>query len=63
MLFRGFFFFFFLIIYFWLNWDFIAAWALSSCGEWGLLFVAELGLLVVVASLVAEHRLRACGLQ
>ena len=33
------------------------AWAFSSCGEWGLLFVAVHELLVVVASLVAEHRL------
>ena len=31
--------------------------AFSSCGEWGLLFVAVHGLLIVVASLVAEHRL------
>ena len=31
--------------------------ALSSCGEWGLLFVAVRGLLIAVASLVAEHRL------
>ena len=29
----------------------------SSCGEWGLLFVAVSGLLTVVASLVAEHGL------
>ena len=29
----------------------------SSCGEWGLLFVAVHGLLVAVASLVAEHGL------
>ena len=29
--------------------------AFSSCGEWGLLFVAVHGLLIVVASLVAEH--------
>ena len=27
--------------------------ALSSCGEWGLLFVAVRGLLIAVASLVA----------
>ena len=32
-------------------------WALSSCGEQGLLFVAGRKLLVVVASLVAEHGL------
>ena len=31
--------------------------AFSSCGEWGLLFVAVHGLLVVVASLVVEHGL------
>ena len=31
--------------------------AFSSCGEWGLLFVAVRGLLTAVASLVAEHRL------
>ena len=31
--------------------------AFSSCGEWGLLFVAMRGLLIVVASLVAEHGL------
>ena len=31
--------------------------AFSSCGEWGLLFVALRGLLIVVASLVAEHGL------
>ena len=31
--------------------------ALSSCGERGLLFVAVRGLLIAVASLVAEHGL------
>ena len=31
--------------------------AFSSCGDQGLLFVAVCGLLIVVASLVAEHRL------
>jgi len=31
--------------------------ALSNCGEWWLLFVAVLGLLLAVASLVAEHGL------
>ena len=31
--------------------------AFSSCGERGLLFAAVHGLLVAVASLVAEHRL------
>ena len=30
--------------------------AFSSCDEWGLLFVAVLGLLIVVASLVVKHR-------
>ena len=33
------------------------AWAFSSCGEQGLLFVEVRGLLIAVASLVAE-----CGL-
>ena len=31
--------------------------AFSSCGEWGLLFVAVRGLLIAVASLVEEHGL------
>ena len=31
--------------------------AFSSCGERGLLFVVVRGLLIVVASLIAEHRL------
>ena len=34
--------------------------AFSSCGEWGLLFAAACGLLLVVASLVVE---RGRGLQ
>ena len=33
------------------------AWAFSSCGKRGLLFVAVRGLLLAVASLVAEHGL------
>ena len=37
--------------------------AFSSCGEWGLLFVAVRGLLIVVASLVAEQGLKAHRLQ
>ena len=32
-------------------------WAFSSCGEQGLLFVMVRGLLIAVASLVAEHGL------
>ena len=32
-------------------------WAFSSCGERGLLFVVVCGLLIAVASLVAEHGL------
>ena len=32
-------------------------WAFSSWGEQGLLFIAVRGLLIVVASLVAEHGL------
>ena len=31
--------------------------AFSSCIEWGLLFIVAHGLLIVVASLVAEHGL------
>ena len=31
--------------------------AFSSCSEWGLLFVVVRGLLIVVASFVAEHGL------
>ena len=45
-------FYFILFIYFWLHWVFI-----PSCGERRLLFVAVHGLLVAVASLVAEHGL------
>ena len=52
---------FFFLIYFYL---FLAVLGLccsvqafSSCGERGLLFVAVLGLLIAVASLVAEHGL------
>ena len=33
------------------------AWAFSSCSKWGLLFIAVRGLLIAVASLVAEHGL------
>ena len=38
-------------------------WAFSSCSEWGLLFVVVHGLLIAVASLVAEHGPQARGLQ
>ena len=37
--------------------------AFSSCSERGLLFVAVRGLLIAVASLVAEHGLQVRGLQ
>ena len=50
--------FIYLFIYFWLRWAFVAAHGIfSSCAERGLLFVAVRGLLIVLASLVAEHRL------
>jgi len=39
-------------MYFCLCWIFIAALSLSRCGKWGFLFVAMLGLLITVASLV-----------
>ena len=37
--------------------SFLLAPAFSSCGEQGLLFAAVCGLLIAVASLVAEHGL------
>ena len=50
--------FYFFIFTFWLCWVFVAACGLfSSCGERGPLFIAVRGLLIAVASLVAEHRL------
>ena len=49
---------YFILFYFWLHWVFVAVYGLfSSCSEQGLLFVAVRSLLIVVASLVAEHRL------
>ena len=52
------------LFFFFLTYLFLAAsglrccaWAFSSCGERGLLFVAVRGLLMAVASLVAEHGL------
>ena len=37
--------------------------AFSSCGEWGLLLLEVHGLLIAVASLVAEHGLQVHGPQ
>ena len=42
--------------------------ALSSCGEWGPLFIVVRGPLIVAASLAVEHRLQmrrlsSCGSQ
>ena len=48
---------YFIYFYFWLRWVFFAARAFSSCGERRLLFVAVRGLLIAVASLIAEHGL------
>ena len=49
---------FIILIYFWLHWVFIAVRGLfSSCGKRGLLLVAVHGLLIAVASLLAEHGL------
>ena len=48
---------FYLFIYFWQRWVFAAAWAFSSCHDQGLLFLAVRGLLIAVASLVAQPRL------
>ena len=44
---------FFKLVNFWLFWVLFATWAFSS-GEWGLLFIAVHGLLIVVASLVVS---------
>ena len=50
--------FIYLFIYFWLLWVFVAVCGVfSSCSERGLLFIAVRQLLIVVASLVAGHRL------
>ena len=49
------FFFFFFLIYFLPRC--VCAQVFSSCGKQGLLFVKVHGLLIVIASLVAEHRL------
>ena len=46
--------------YFWLCW---VCTAFSGCSDQGLLIAAVHGLLIVVASLVADHGLWACGLQ
>ena len=61
---------FFFLIYLFIHLLFLAAFGLrccvrafSSCSEWGLLFVAVRGLLIVVASLVVEHGLSVHGLQ
>ena len=56
---------YFIYLFFWLRWVFVAARGLSSCGERRLLFLAACGLLIAVASLVAEHGLScsaACGI-
>ena len=47
----------FTFIYFWLHWVFVAVQAFSSCGKWRLLFIAVLGLFIVVASLIVQRRL------
>ena len=43
--------------FFWLDWVFVGVHRLSLIGERGLLSVVVHGLLILVASLVAEHRL------
>ena len=51
-------FYYYYYYYFWLRWVFVTACRLfSSCGELGLLFVEVCGLLIAVASLVAESGL------
>ena len=53
--------FFYFIIYLFLAVLGLRFWAraFSSCGKWGPLFIAVRGPLIIVASLVAEHRLQA----
>ena len=46
-----------LFLYLSLCWVFVAAYAFSSCGEWGLLCIVVVGLLIAGASCVGEHRL------
>ena len=49
---------YFIYFYFCLLWGLrCCTRAFSSCGEQGLLFIAVRGLLITVASLVAEHRI------
>ena len=50
---------FFGLFFFFFSWPYWVFVAFSNCGEWGRLLVEVLGLLVAVASLVAEHGL--CG--
>ena len=58
ILFFFFFYKFILFIYFWLRWVFVAMRRLSLvAASGGLHFVAVRGLLIAVASLVAEHQL------
>ena len=53
---------FFKFIYFWLQWVFVAAWALVV-ESWGRSLVSACGLLVAVACLVVQHRLEEHRLQ
>ena len=64
------FFFNFLFIYLFIYYLFLPVWGLcccarafSSCNEQGILFVAAQGVLIAVASLIAEHGLQVHGLQ
>ena len=50
-------------MFIWLFWVFMAVQAFSSCGKWGLGFVAMLRLLIAITSPVAQHGLQVCGLQ
>ena len=52
-----FFFLFYIFIYFWLRWVFVAVRGLSLVAASGGYSVAVRGLLIAVASLVAEHGL------
>ena len=54
----------FLMYLFWIELSLCSCvWAFSSCGEWGLLFIAVRRLPIAVASLVADCTLHRCELQ
>ena len=57
LLFKSFFFFFKIYLFLAVLGLRGCVWALSGCREWGLLFIAVHGLLIVMASLLVQHGL------